>query len=163
MKKDQDQIYYLGGETRDAVEKSPLLERVVKRGFEVLIMTEPIDEYAVANMPKFDGKYTLTNIGKEGLVLPGDDAINEKFDVCVSCRVVFTNENELLLLLLLLLCRNWKMNSNHCLIGWKTRWTTKISTKLFCLNDSLHHHLPLFLLHSGKKKKTGNVLFFFKK
>eukprot|EP00019_Armaparvus_languidus_P008211 CAMPEP_0168589434 /NCGR_PEP_ID=MMETSP0420-20121227/6010_1 /TAXON_ID=498008 /ORGANISM="Pessonella sp." /LENGTH=795 /DNA_ID=CAMNT_0008624981 /DNA_START=45 /DNA_END=2432 /DNA_ORIENTATION=+ len=80
MKKDQDQIYYLGGETRDAVEKSPLLERVVKRGFEVLIMTEPIDEYAVANMPKFDGKYTLTNIGKEGLVLPGDDAINEKFD-----------------------------------------------------------------------------------
>merc|ERR1712000_35332 len=69
MKKDQDQIYYLGGETRDAVEKSPLLERVVKRGFEVLIMTEPIDEYAVANMPKFDGKYTLDNEDLDKVIL----------------------------------------------------------------------------------------------
>ena len=74
MKKGQDQIYYLGGETRDSLLKSPLLERLKKRGFEVLLMTDPIDEYCVQNMAKFDGKYSWGNVGKEGLKLPDDDA-----------------------------------------------------------------------------------------
>lgn len=91
MKKDQDQIYYLGGETLDKLKASPLLERLTKRGFEVLLMTEPIDEYVTQNLSKFDGKYALTNIGKEGLKLPGDDAIEEAFkDLAEEFEPLFT-------------------------------------------------------------------------
>jgi len=77
LKKGQDEIYYLAGLSKDELLKSPLLERLTKRGIEVLLMTEPIDEYVTQNMPKFDGKYTLTNVGKEGLKLPGDEQFEE--------------------------------------------------------------------------------------
>jgi len=77
MKKGQDQIYYLGGDSKDALLKSPLLERLLKRGFEVLLMTDPIDEYCVQNMPKFDGKFAWGNVGKEGLKLPEDEKYEE--------------------------------------------------------------------------------------
>ena len=43
-----------------------------RRGFEVLYMVDPIDEYTMQNMQKFDGKYAMTNVGKEGLTLPGE-------------------------------------------------------------------------------------------
>ena len=45
MKKSQDEIYYLAGQDKEELLKSPLLERFKKRGVEVLIMTDPIDEY----------------------------------------------------------------------------------------------------------------------
>jgi heat shock protein beta len=77
MKKDQDEIYYLAGQSKEELTKSPLLERLTKRGIEVLLMVDPIDEYVTQNMAKFDGKYTLTNVGKEGLKLPGDEQYEE--------------------------------------------------------------------------------------
>jgi len=77
MKKDQDEIYYLAGQSKEELTKSPLLERLTKRGIEVLLMIDPIDEYVTQNMAKFDGKYTLTNVGKEGLKLPGDEQFEE--------------------------------------------------------------------------------------
>jgi HSP90 family molecular chaperone len=64
MKEGQTQIYYLAGENLDVVSSSPLLERLIKKGFEVLYMTDPIDEYAMGNLEKFDGKYKLTNIAR---------------------------------------------------------------------------------------------------
>jgi heat shock protein beta len=77
MKKDQEEIYYLAGQSKEELLKSPLLERLTKRGIEVLLMVDPIDEYVTQNMPKFDGKYTLSNVGKEGLKLPGDEQFEE--------------------------------------------------------------------------------------
>jgi len=73
MKEGQNQIYYLAGETKEAVETSPLLERLLKKGYEVLYMTDPIDEYALTHLEKFDGKYKLTNIAKEGLTFDGEE------------------------------------------------------------------------------------------
>jgi heat shock protein beta len=73
MKKGQTDIYFIAGENKDALEKSPLIERFLKRGFEVLYMVDAMDEYVMNNLDKFDGKYKLVNIAKEGVKLPGEE------------------------------------------------------------------------------------------
>merc|ERR1739838_435975 len=75
----QKDIYYITGETKDQVANSVFVERVVKRGFEVLYMTEPIDEYCVQQLKEFEGK-TLVSITKEGLELPEDEDEEKKFE-----------------------------------------------------------------------------------
>nr|ADZ05533.1 heat shock protein 90 [Apostichopus japonicus] len=77
MKENQTQIYYITGETRDQVANSAFVERVKKRGFEVLYMVEPIDEYCVQQLKEFDGK-TLVSVTKEGLELPEDEEEKKK-------------------------------------------------------------------------------------
>merc|ERR1712183_254631 len=72
MKENQKQIYYITGESRETVSNSAFVERVKKRGFEVIYMTEPIDEYVVQQLKEYDGK-TLVSVTKEGLELPEDE------------------------------------------------------------------------------------------
>merc|ERR1712147_338934 len=72
MKEDQEYIYYISGESLEAVENSPFLEQCKKRGLEVLYLVEPIDEYAVQNLTEFDGK-RLMSVTKEGLKFGGDE------------------------------------------------------------------------------------------
>ncbi len=55
MKDGQDAIYYLTGETRAMVENSPHMEAFTARGYEVLILTDPVDEVWVDRVPAFDG------------------------------------------------------------------------------------------------------------
>jgi len=56
MKEGQEHIYFLTGETRQAVEHSPHLEAFQDKGFEVLILTDPIDEMWVDAVDGFGGK-----------------------------------------------------------------------------------------------------------
>ena len=50
MKENQKDIYYITGENKETVENSAFVERLRKRGFEVLYMIDPIDEYAVQQL-----------------------------------------------------------------------------------------------------------------
>lgn len=79
MKSDQNKIYYLAGTSRKEVnnlfyilyfkvENSPFVERLLKKGYEILYLTEPVDEYCVQSMPEFDGK-NFQNVAKEGVKL----------------------------------------------------------------------------------------------
>uniref|UniRef100_A0AAQ4QCT6 Heat shock protein 90, alpha (cytosolic), class B member 1 n=1 Tax=Gasterosteus aculeatus aculeatus TaxID=481459 RepID=A0AAQ4QCT6_GASAC len=79
MKENQKSIYYITGESKDQVANSAFVERVRKRGFEVLYMTEPIDEYCVQQLKEFDGK-TLVSVTKEGLELPEDGDEKKKME-----------------------------------------------------------------------------------
>lgn len=56
MKKDQKEIFYISGTSRDAVVKSPHLEYFKSEGIEVLYLTDVIDEWAIPAMSEYDGK-----------------------------------------------------------------------------------------------------------
>ena len=75
MKEGQKSIYYITGESRASVAASPFLEGLRKRGYEVLYLVDPIDEYMVQQLKEYDGK-KLVSCTKEGLDL--DDTEDEK-------------------------------------------------------------------------------------
>merc|ERR1712130_186100 len=79
MKDNQKDIYYITGESKDSVQNSAFVERVKKRGFEVIYMVDPIDEYSVQQLKEYDGK-TLVSVTKEGLELPEDEDEKKAFE-----------------------------------------------------------------------------------
>lgn len=68
MKEGQKDIFYITGESRAQVANSPFLEALRKRGYEVLYLVDPIDEYMVQQLKDYDGK-KLKSCTKEGLDL----------------------------------------------------------------------------------------------
>jgi molecular chaperone HtpG len=72
MKDGQDEIYYLTGATRSGIENSPHMEAFRAKGYEVLVLTDPIDEVWVEQVDAFDGK-PLRSIAKGQVDLGGAD------------------------------------------------------------------------------------------
>jgi len=87
MKDKQENIFYVAGGSTEEVSKSPFVERLLKKGYEVLYLTEAVDEYAISSLPEFEGK-KFQNVAKEGFNIDGEtdaakqrrDAAKEKFD-----------------------------------------------------------------------------------
>lgn len=72
MKDKQEQIFYVAGLSLKEVQESPFVERLLKKGYEVLYLTEAVDEYAISALPEFDGK-KFQNVAKEGFSIDGDN------------------------------------------------------------------------------------------
>merc|ERR1711872_683156 len=101
MKENQKDIYYIAGESKEIVAKSAFVEKVLKAGYEVLYMVDPIDEYAVQQLKEYDGK-KLVCITKEGLELPVDDdekkrqeeLVAEFEDLCKAMKEILDKKVE---------------------------------------------------------------------
>ncbi|XP_023934838.1 endoplasmin [Bicyclus anynana] len=85
MKPKQSHIYYIAGASRAEVEKSPFAERLVQAGYEVLYLTEPVDEYCLSSLPEYDGK-KFQNIAKEIFDLDQSEAEKARLE---AARVEF--------------------------------------------------------------------------
>ncbi len=72
MKEDQTEIYYLTGESRSVVENSPHLEAFRERGYEVLFLVDPVDEFVMQNLGEFEGK-KLRSAAKGAISLGSDE------------------------------------------------------------------------------------------
>jgi len=79
MKENQKGIYYITGESRRVVESSPFVERLKSKGFEVLYMIDPIDEYAVQQLKEYEEK-KLICVTKEGLEFDDDEDEKSRFE-----------------------------------------------------------------------------------
>jgi molecular chaperone HtpG len=127
MKENQKDIYYITGESKEVVAASAFVERLKKRGLEVVYMTEPIDEYVVQQLKEFDGK-NLVSVTKEGLELPEDEeekkkmeADKEKFEgLCKVMKDILDKKVEKVVV-------SSRLVSSPCCIvtsqyGWTANW-----------------------------------------
>ncbi|KAK0162099.1 hypothetical protein PV327_008464 [Microctonus hyperodae] len=127
MKENQKHIYYITGESKEQVANSSFVERVKKRGFEVVYMTEPIDEYVVQQMKEYDGKQ-LVSVTKEGLELPEDDAEKKKREddkakfeeLCKTMKTILDNKVEKVVV------SNRLVDSPCCIVTSQYGWTANM-------------------------------------
>ena len=127
MKENQKHIYFITGESKEQVANSSFVERVKKRGFEVVYMTEPIDEYVVQQMKEFDGKQ-LVSVTKEGLELPEDEAEKKKReedkakfeDLCKVMKTILDSKVEKVVV------SNRLVDSPCCIVTSQYGWTANM-------------------------------------
>ncbi|XP_014475356.1 PREDICTED: endoplasmin [Dinoponera quadriceps] len=79
MKPNQQHIYYIAGSSEDEVRKSPFVERLEKKGYEVLQLSEAADEYAISSLSEFEGK-KFQNVAKEGFTLNEGEKAKERME-----------------------------------------------------------------------------------
>jgi molecular chaperone HtpG len=84
MPESQKEIYYITGESKKSIENSPFLERLKSKGYEVIFMTDPVDEYMVQQFNEYSkddsGKLKLRNVTKENLDLQDSEEDKTKFE-----------------------------------------------------------------------------------
>merc|ERR1712055_46585 len=127
MKENQKDIYYITGESKDVVSTSSFVERLKKRGFEAVYMTEPIDEYVVQQLKEYEGK-NLVSITKEGLELPEDEeekkkteADKEKFSgLCKVMKDILDKKIEKVVV------SNRLVSSPCCIVTSQYGWTANM-------------------------------------
>eukprot|EP00262_Sarcandra_glabra_P007895 TRINITY_DN20_c0_g1_i4.p1 TRINITY_DN20_c0_g1~~TRINITY_DN20_c0_g1_i4.p1 ORF type:complete len:700 (+),score=194.86 TRINITY_DN20_c0_g1_i4:128-2227(+) len=139
MKEGQNDIYYITGESKKAVENSPFLEKLRKKGIEVLYMVDAIDEYAVGQLKEFEGK-KLVSATKEGLKLDESEdekkkqeALKEKFEgLCKVIKDVLGDKVEKVVV------SDRVVDSPCCLVTGEYGWTANMERimKAQALRDS---------------------------
>lgn len=139
MKENQKHIYFITGESKDIVANSAFVERVCKRGYEVIYMIDPIDEYCVQQLKEYDGK-TLVSVTKEGLELPEDEAEKKKHeedkkrfeDLCKSMKDILDKKVEKVVV------SNRLVSSPCCIVTSQFGWSANMERimKAQALRDS---------------------------
>merc|ERR1712200_190921 len=120
MKDNQKDIYFITGESVEIVKNSAFVERVTKRGFEVLYMCEPIDEYCVQQLKEYDGK-TLVSVTKEGLELPEDEEDKTKLEnLCKVMKDILDKRVEKVVV------SNRLVTSPCCIVTSQYGWTANM-------------------------------------
>ena len=82
-KEDQRDIYYIAGDKLEHLKESPMIKGLVKKGFEVLLLEDPVDEYCLSTLGKYNDK-NLVNVAKSGFEIPKDEdevKLKEKLQV----------------------------------------------------------------------------------
>jgi len=79
MKEGQKYIYYMTGESDEKIKNSPFLEKLNEKGFEVIYMSDPLDEYVVGTVTDYEG-VELQSVSKENLKLGDDEKAAQKKD-----------------------------------------------------------------------------------
>ena len=77
MKDDQDTILYLSGDSLDSIQRSPILQKYVKQGYEVLILDDPIDEFTTQHLSEYE-KRKVKSISKEDVNILDSDEVAKK-------------------------------------------------------------------------------------
>ncbi|NP_001311945.1 endoplasmin homolog precursor [Nicotiana tabacum] len=76
MKTGQKDIFYITGASKEQLEKSPFLERLTKKNYEVIFFTDPVDEYLMQYLMDYED-HKFQNVSKEGLKLGKDSKAKE--------------------------------------------------------------------------------------
>ncbi|XP_065048576.1 endoplasmin homolog [Musa acuminata AAA Group] len=76
MKPGQKDIFYITGTSKEQLEKSPFLERLTKKNYEVIFFTDPVDEYLMQYLMDYEDK-KFQNVSKEGLKLGKDSKLKD--------------------------------------------------------------------------------------
>ncbi|CAF2401062.1 unnamed protein product [Rotaria sp. Silwood2] len=77
MKPKQEHIYFIAAMSIDEAKKSPFVERILKKGYEILYLFDPVDQYCLQSLPEYEGK-KFQNVAKDGLELDKSDAKQEQ-------------------------------------------------------------------------------------
>merc|ERR1712151_909633 len=123
----QPGIYYITGESKRAVETSPFLEKLKKKGYEVLFLVDPIDEYAVQQLKEYEGK-KLLSATKEGLEMAEDEDEKKAFEeakekaegLCKLMKEVLDDKVEKVVV------SNRLADSPCCLVTGEFGWTANM-------------------------------------
>merc|ERR1712023_402331 len=139
MKENQPGVYYITGESLKAVESSPFLEKLKKKGYEVLYMTDPIDEYCVQQLKEYDDK-KLICATKEGLKMDETEEEKKSFEeekaktegLCKLMKEVLDDKVEKVIV------SNRIVDSPCCLVTGEYGWTANMERimKAQALRDS---------------------------
>jgi molecular chaperone HtpG len=142
MLPEQEHIYYISGESKKVVEKSTFLERLTKKGYEVLFMVDPIDEYVIQQFKEYQGK-TLVSATKEGLKIKDtEEEIKEQTEfktnyetLCTSIKEVLGDKVEKVVV------SNRLSESPCCLVTAEYGWTANMERimKAQALGDRNSH------------------------
>jgi len=118
MQENQNNIYYIIGESKEFVEKAPFLEKLVKKNIEVIYMTDPIDEYMMQQLKEYDGK-KFVNISKTDLKL--EEETTEKYeDFCNSIKMILGDKIEKVII------SNRLVSSPCCLVTSEYGWSANM-------------------------------------
>merc|ERR1711907_10401 len=73
----QDSIYYIGGESKDGLLKYPTIQALLRKGYEVLLLDDPVDEFCMQHLGEYEKK-KLVNVAKGDFKMPVDDELEKK-------------------------------------------------------------------------------------